>query len=180
MIVLGLGIKVLVHDNMFRSYVIDAKNYLKFGENKLEIIFDSPIKRGLERKEKIGYEIPISGNDLAEIGQVPGNKRVSVFNRKAGYHFGWDWGPRLVTSGIWKPIILKSWNDFKINDVYIQQELQETKAIINTQVELSFDDNYNEKELDLEIKISDDNDFTVYKNTKIQIDSKLNTYNIPN
>ena len=77
---------------MFRSYVIDVKNCLKFGENKLEIIFDSPIKRGLERKEKLGYEIPISGNDLAEIGQVPGNKRVSVFNRKAGYHFGWDWG----------------------------------------------------------------------------------------
>ena len=170
---------ILRSDNMFRSYVIDVKNYIKLGENKLEIIFDSPIKRGLERREKIGYEIPISGNDLAEIGQVPGNKRVSVFNRKAGYHFGWDWGPRLVTSGIWKPIILKSWNDFKIDDVYIQQELQETKAIINTQVELSFDDNYNEKELNLEIKISDDNDFTVYKKTKIKIDSKLNTYNIP-
>ena len=73
----------------------------------------------------------------------------------------------------------KSWNDFKIDDVYIQQELQETKAIINTQVELSFDDKYNEKELNLEIKISDDNDFTVYKKTKINIDSKLNTYNIP-
>ena len=170
---------ILRSDNMFRSYVLDVKNYIKLGENKLEIIFDSPIKRGLERREKIGYEIPISGNDLAEIGQVPGNKRVSVFNRKAGYHFGWDWGPRLVTSGIWKPIILKSWNDFKIDDVYIQQELQETKAIINTQVELSFDDKYNEKELNLEIKISDDNDFTVYKKTKIKIDSKLNTYNIP-
>ena len=170
---------ILRSDNMFRSYVIDAKNYIKLGENKLEIIFDSPIKRGLERREKIGYEIPISGNDLAEIGQVPGNKRVSVFNRKAGYHFGWDWGPRLVTSGIWKPIILKSWNDFKIDDVYIKQELQETKAIINTQVELSFDDKYNEKELNLEIKISDDNDFTVYKKTRVKVDSKLNIYNIP-
>ena len=65
------------------------------------------LSKGIGKKEKIGYEIPISGNDLAEIGQVPGNKRVSVFNRKVGYHFGWDWGSRLVTSGIWKPIILK-------------------------------------------------------------------------
>jgi len=170
---------ILRSDNMFRSYVVDVKNILKLGENQLEIIFDSPIKRGLERREKIGYEIPISGNDLAEIGKVSGGKRVSVFNRKAGYHFGWDWGPRLVTSGIWKPIFLKSWNDFKIDDVYIKQELQEKKAIINTQVELSFDDKYNEKDLNLEIKISDDNDFTVYKKTKIKIDSKLNIYNIP-
>ena len=43
---------ILRSDNMFRSYVIDVKSYLKLGENQLEIIFDSPIKRGLERREK--------------------------------------------------------------------------------------------------------------------------------
>ena len=127
------------------------KNHLKLGENILEVLFDSPIKIGLERRDNLSHSIPISGNDLAEIGQVEGNKRVSVFNRKAGYHFGWDWGPRLVTSGIWKPIILKSWNNFKISDVFIQQKLQNNKAVINTAVELNFDKSFIGKKVNLEI-----------------------------
>ena len=146
---------LLKTDNMFRSYSIDVKNHLKLGENILEVLFDSPIKKGLERRDNLSYSIPISGNDLAEIGQVEGNKRVSVFNRKAGYHFGWDWGPRLVTSGIWKPVILKSWNNFKISDVFIQQKLQNNKAIINAAVELSFDKSFIGKKVNLEISVSD-------------------------
>ena len=146
---------LLKTDNMFRSYSIDVKNHLKLGENILEVLFDSPIKKGLERRDNLSYNIPISGNDLAEIGQVEGNKRVSVFNRKAGYHFGWDWGPRLVTSGIWKPIILKSWNNFQISDVFIQQKLQNNKAVINTAVELNFDKSFIGKKVNLEIKVSD-------------------------
>ena len=70
-------------------------------------------------------------------------------------------GPKTSNFRYLEANYFKSWNDFKIDDVYIKQELQETKAIINTEVELSFDDKYNEKELNLEIKISDDNDFTV-------------------
>ena len=148
---------LLKTDNMFRVYSIDVKDHLKLGKNNLEVLFDSPIKRGLENREKLSYNIPISGNDLAEIGQVEGNKRVSVFNRKAGYHFGWDWGPRLVTSGIWKPVILKSWNNFKIEDVYIQQELKGDIAKLNAFVEIYFDENYNEEEIYLEIKVTNDN-----------------------
>lgn len=34
--------------------------------------------------------------------------------RKAQYQFGWDWGPRLVTAGIWKDIQLEFWNNAKI------------------------------------------------------------------
>ena len=56
-------------------------------------------------------------NDQSENGGIF-NKKVSVFARKAGYHYGWDWGPRLVTSGIWKPVYIEAWDGMKITDVF--------------------------------------------------------------
>jgi len=128
-------------DNMFRSYDIDVKDFLKLGTNKLEVLLESPINKGIEKYDQLGYSIPVSGNDLAEIGKVEGGKRVSIFNRKAGYHFGWDWGPRLVTSGIWKPVKLKSWDQFKINDLYIQQDNLDEVATLTASINLTVDEN---------------------------------------
>ena len=104
---------VLLSNNMHRTYTVSANSYLKLGNNSLRIIFESPIRKGLELYDSLDYVIPVSANDQAEKGEVPGEKRVSVFSRKSGYHYGWDWGPRLVTSGIWRPITLVSWNSFR-------------------------------------------------------------------
>ena len=163
---------------MFRAFNVDVKNYIKLGNNKLEIVFYSPIKKGLEKKKKLNYNIPISGNDLAEIGQVEGNERVSVFSRKAGYHFGWDWGPRLVTSGIWKPVTLKAWNNFKIDDVYLNQEIKKDKAILKAIVDVDFDNEYNSEELKIELKLSDNNDYTKRKVISIDQNNISHTYEV--
>jgi beta-mannosidase len=48
---------------------------------------------------------------------VPANYSYS---RKAHYHYGWDWGPRLVTAGIWKDVKLESYDTAKINGVNIR------------------------------------------------------------
>ena len=112
---------VLQTDNMFRNYIIDAKHLLKKGKNTLQVVIESPINKGVQKHDEIGYKFPESGNDLAEIGGVEGAKKVSIFTRKAGYHFGWDWGPRLVTSGIWKPVKLRGWSHHKIKDLFIKQ-----------------------------------------------------------
>ena len=109
---------ILESDNMFRRFTLPVKTLLKPQNNTLEILFESPIKKGIEKFDALGYSIPMSGNDLAKIGQVEGQKEVSIFTRKAGYHFGWDWGPRLVTSGIWRPITLEAWSAVKIQDVF--------------------------------------------------------------
>ena len=165
-------------DNMFRAFNVDVKNYIKLGNNKIEIVFDSPIKKGLEKKNKLNYNVPISGNDLAEIGQVEGNERVSVFSRKAGYHFGWDWGPRLVTSGIWKPVTLKAWNNFKIDDVYLNQEIKKDKAILKAIVDVDFDNEYVSEELKIEIKLSDNNDYTKRKVISIDQNNLSHKYEV--
>ncbi|HKI88418.1 MAG TPA: glycoside hydrolase family 2 protein [Draconibacterium sp.] len=131
------GLKVLSADNMFREWKADVKNVLKEGENELHILFLSPINVGIKKYDAQGYVIPVSDNDLAEIGKVEGNKKVSVYTRKAGYHFGWDWGPRLVTSGIWRPVYLKAWDDAAIENLQIvQHEVSDEKATFTAVFEI--------------------------------------------
>ncbi len=132
------GVKVLSADNMFREWKADVKNNLKEGENELHIVLKSPIAEGIKKYDAQGYVIPVSGNDLAEIGQVEGGKMVSIYTRKAGYHFGWDWGPRLVTSGIWRPVVLEAWDKAKIEDLQIiQNSVADDKATFTAVFEIN-------------------------------------------
>ncbi len=131
------GEKVLSADNMFRDWTANVKAVLKEGENELHVVLRSPITEGIKKYDAQGYVIPVSNNDLAEIGQVEGNKMVSIYTRKAGYHFGWDWGPRFVTSGIWRPVTLKAWNSAKIENLQIvQNTVAEDKATFTAVFEI--------------------------------------------
>jgi beta-mannosidase len=103
------GDTVLIADNMFRSWTIDIKEKLIAGLNEIKVIFTSPVLHNKESVENYPYTLP-SGNEKADI-----KTKVSSFTRKAAYHFGWDWGPRFVTSGIWRPVKLKGWNNAKIS-----------------------------------------------------------------
>ena len=124
-------------DNMFIGKTVDIKSFAKLGKNKLYVKLYSPINKGVKLHDSLGYDISsFNANDLAEIGKVEGNKRVSVFTRKAPYHYGWDWGPRLVTSGIWQPINIKKWNYFNIEDLYIKQKTLDESASLVAEIEV--------------------------------------------
>lgn len=110
---------VLQAENMFRTWTADIKAHAKVGNNVLQIVFRSPIQEGLKRLAALGYNPP-AVVDWSEIGGL-GDKHVSMFVRKAGYHFGWDWGPRFVTSGIWRKVTLRAWNAARISDLHIVQ-----------------------------------------------------------
>lgn len=132
------GNVVLNADNMFRTWKADVKKYLNEGDNELHILLRSPITEGIKKYDAQGFEIPVSDNDLAVIGQVEGNKKVSIYTRKAGYHFGWDWGPRLVTSGIWRPVTLKAWDRAKIENLQIvQNTVTDEKAMLTAVFEVN-------------------------------------------
>src|SRR5690606_8298061 len=79
------GEQVLQADNMFREWEADVKDALKKGSNELRIVMLSPIVEGIKKYDAQGFVIPVSDNDLAEIRQVEGGKKVSVYTRKAGY-----------------------------------------------------------------------------------------------
>ena len=136
---------ILSSDNMFRTWRVDVKSLLE-GENELKIKFMSPIETNSEKLASLGYELP-SGNEPVEM-------KVSPFVRKAPYHFGWDWGPRLVTSGIWRPVYLESWDLARIEDVQVVQK------------QLS------SKEADLEIRLAVESE--VEKEAQLQI-NEMNT-----
>ncbi|MFH1118389.1 MAG: glycoside hydrolase family 2 protein [Bacteroidota bacterium] len=129
------GKLLLKADNMFVTWRVDAKPYLKTGENELRILFTSPVLKGMEKQEAFGFPLPAS-NDQSEAGGMGANQ-VSIFSRKAGYHFGWDWGPRLVTSGIWRPVYLESWDNARIADLHIvQQRIDAKSAELTAEIEL--------------------------------------------
>jgi beta-mannosidase len=128
---------ILKSNNAFREWNVDVKSIIKT-ENDLKIVFDSTTKQESIEKEKTPYFLP------------PGDR---VFTRKAQYQYGWDWGPIFNTSGIWRPITLKAWDNLIIKDVYIQDvEINTSKAnlVANFDVNTSID-----KEVTIEVFIND-------------------------
>lgn len=115
------GDLILEADNMFRGWRLDVKPIIKEGANKLRILFRSPVKSVKEKWEQLGY-------------QLPGGPKVMT--RKPGYHYGWDWGPKLTTSGIWRPIVLEAWDTIRITGFRIlQQKLEPETAYLRADIE---------------------------------------------
>jgi beta-mannosidase len=119
---------VLSADNMFRTWRINAKQTLKAGDNTLRIVFRSPVNEILPVMAKLNYQLP-APNDQGE--------KTSPFTRKAPYHYGWDWGPRFVTSGIWRPVSLEAWDKVRINNIQVLvKSITPTAADVTANVEI--------------------------------------------
>ncbi|MEM6767170.1 MAG: glycoside hydrolase family 2 protein [Bacteroidota bacterium] len=115
--------QVLSEENMFRTFEISCKDKLVEGVNSLRIYFHSPVNKGQEKFDALPYPIPAT-NELA-----PQEKRTSVHSRKAPYHYGWDWGPRIVTSGIWRNVYLRAWHQADIQHPhFILKKLTQEQA----------------------------------------------------
>ena len=104
---------ILKTDNMFFPWKKEISNILKNSENELIIKFRSPINEVKSILSKNKYTLPAI-NDQAD--------GTSPYTRKAPYHFGWDWGPCLVTSGIWKKVYVFGYNVWKIDSVSLYQK----------------------------------------------------------
>lgn len=140
-------------DNMFRKWTIPVKPYLKSGNNTLQIKFKSAVNTGKELARKVPFTMPESPRS---------------FVRKAQYQFGWDWGPRLVTAGIWKDTHLEFWNNAKIITV---KDIQ--KRVSDTSNDLRFD---------VEIYAQNAGDYTLDLNKthqKVSLKKGNNTISVP-
>jgi beta-mannosidase len=113
---------VVKGDNMFRTWKAEVHNVLKPKDNILKIYFSSATA-----KDKISAD-----NAYTDLPAIPENTRV--YSRKAGFHYGWDWGPRLVTCGV-QSVDIQTWSDFRITDVYLKHaSIKTDKATIQAQV----------------------------------------------
>ena len=148
---------VLEADNMFIAWTVQAKKYLKPGENKLRIYFHSAVNVGMEKLKKVPYLI-MAANEIA-----PENERSNVFTRKAPFHYGWDWGPRLVTCGVWKPVKIVAWNELIMKDLYLKPvDVSVEKATYKAIAEIT-----TEKESKLNLEVWVDNAKIAAKETQV-------------
>jgi beta-mannosidase len=81
---------------MFRNYSVKV-NFK--ANNSLTVNFTSSAKYDLQQEGKF-----INTNGFA----LPANYS---FTRKAAYQYGWDWGPRVLTVGIWRPVNIVIYDD---------------------------------------------------------------------
>lgn len=99
------GKLLLKADNMFRQWKIDVKNELKRTGNKLLVKF---------------YSAQNKVDSLAKARLpfiIPDNPRA--YARKAQFHFGWDWGPKFTTAGIWKAVRLEAYDAKPVDQPFI-------------------------------------------------------------
>ncbi len=91
------GQKILSADNMFRTWKVDVTNIIQSNQNELRIFFKSA--------DRMADSLAV----LSSIKYPCENNRNYI--RKAQYHFGWDFAPKLTTCGIWRTIKLAAWDE---------------------------------------------------------------------
>jgi len=151
------GEEILVANNMHIGWDLDIKDILKKQGNLLEVHFKSAENRFIE-------------DSTAYRTIVPGGRWV--FARKAAYHFGWDWGPKYITAGIWQKVSIKASNDFIPEDVFLcTKEITEDKAVIQSLLKVKSD-----KEQTLSIVISDNKTGKKFFDKDINLQEGTNTF----
>ena len=156
--------KVGEADNMFRTWRFDLKPFIHAGLNELVIRFDSPVRRAQALEANLPYKLP------------GGSPHI----RKAPYHFGWDWGPRLVTSGIWRPLAIEAWEGVRLGELEITQEsMERNRFLLRTKTEVLAD---RSQEVAIKASIQGKKPFTQSESVRLKPGSNFNekSFNIIN
>jgi beta-mannosidase len=90
--------------NMHRAYRFDVTGLIRPSDNRLTVRFDSAYAYAEQVRNLLGprpnaYDEPFQ------------------YIRKMASNFGWDWGPTLVTAGIWQPLRLEAWSTARLAQV---------------------------------------------------------------
>nr|WP_317891798.1 glycoside hydrolase family 2 protein [uncultured Sphingomonas sp.] len=114
------GQQLLATANAHRQWRVDAKPALKVGRNELLVSIASPVRtlQPMVLKEAN----PLPGEYDSAYGDEPKGKQSSPYIRKPKYHYSWDWGPRIINIGVWRPVRLEAWDDVRIETIQVDQE----------------------------------------------------------
>ena len=106
------GKPILSAKDMHLKYQVDVNGLLQKGANELRVVFQSQEDWAEAQEKKVG-KYPNAYSD-------PTNQI-----RKMACNYGWDWGPTLVTAGIWRPIRLVQWDKARIDGLVINPTVDE-------------------------------------------------------
>ena len=166
---------VLTADNMFRQWRVAAKPLLKPGPNTLRIVFHSPVTSMISKVKALPYILP--SVSTANEGNEE-NVATAPYTRKAPYQYGWDWGPRYITIGIWKPVYLQTWDSARIANLHIHQlKIGRDEAEVAAEVEIE-----STRPASANITITHDNAGGAMTNVatqSVQLDAGTNQVSVP-
>ena len=127
-------------NNMFRTYRWEVKERLFSGINTLTVIFRSPVAY-IDAHQKARKLPTLMNGGMAHL-------------RKVQSHFGWDWGPRLPISGIWREIKLEGFSAAQLGEVHLQQHHDQGKVSLTATVQI---EQWNANNLNLELYLTHPN-----------------------
>jgi len=113
------GHQIATTENMYVAHRWQVGSLLKPGRNELSIRFD-PVSDYI-RTHSADFTPPRNFN------AATGGTSVRI--RKQPCQFGWDWGPRLVTAGIWQDIRLEAWSSTRLRGFKVDQTHEVSGAV---------------------------------------------------
>ncbi len=120
------GKKIAETENMFIAWRWNIRRHLRSGKNELLIHFRSALD--YIRKTRTDFTPPRELND-------PVGNCVRI--RKQQCQFGWDWGPRFVTAGVWRDIRLEAWSTNRLAHVQVAQHHADGAVTLTIRPELA-------------------------------------------
>jgi beta-mannosidase len=122
------NVKVGEASNMFTPWRFNIKDTVKPGRNVIAIRFKPVYKVAGELEEKHKHKYTCLSSD---------NFSARPYVRKAQYSFGWDWGPTLPTSGIWREAKIVAYNTARLGYIAgLPVEVSDEKAKIKVAAEI--------------------------------------------
>jgi beta-mannosidase len=113
---------LLTADNMFREWRRECKTVLRQKGNRLSIRFRNVFDENLPKYRRAPFPLQAFGNnDQSDV-------KIAMYSRKAQFHYGWDWGPRLITCGVWRRVVIEGWDAIRIQGARIVQERVSSSA----------------------------------------------------
>lgn len=114
------GLEIGKTDNALMGHTFDVTRILRSGKNTIAVRFD-PLYLHNRDKEQV---------------QWSSYTKERPWIRKAAMNFGWDWGPRMVTVGIWGKVRLERRRVAKLDSVFARTtSLSAREAAVQVDVE---------------------------------------------
>ncbi len=157
------GKLILTANNAFRVWRVPVKGILRAGKNSLWVSFPSAFAAA---------DAAAATDPWFSKTQVA----AKTYIRKPAYEYGWDWGPRFVTSGITHPVRVEGWDVARIADFSVhERDITTGVAHIDAEVEINAAQPHEEK-----INLSyDDGTKEIFLARKVQLHTGPNTIDFP-
>ena len=137
------GVVVAETRNMHRSYRIPVTTALQQGQNTLAVTFTGALTAAEQAEKELGARPHVNRHPYNAI-------------RKMASDYGWDWGPEIMTAGIWRPLYLQTWQHAGIDAIRPLVALDGDTGVVSAFVDLRWKSASSASEpLRLEVSIGD-------------------------